>query len=81
MSLSLEGLLQDLVARGGSDLHLVHASPPCMRVAGKVTPATSTPLDSAMISKDTSIKTLFQRKEITRETALAHMRNPDLLGI
>ncbi|MEK9145879.1 MAG: PilT/PilU family type 4a pilus ATPase [Elusimicrobiota bacterium] len=49
MALSLEGLLQDLVARGGSDLHLVHASPPCMRVAGKVVAATSTPLESAMI--------------------------------
>ncbi|MBI3548261.1 MAG: PilT/PilU family type 4a pilus ATPase [Elusimicrobia bacterium] len=33
-----------------------------------------------MISKDASIKALYQRKAITRETALAHMRNPELLG-
>ena len=49
MALSLDALLQDLVARGGSDLHLVHGSPPCMRIAGKVTPATHSSLDSAMI--------------------------------
>lgn len=33
-----------------------------------------------MISKDASIKALYMRREITRETALAHMRNPELLG-
>lgn len=33
-----------------------------------------------MISKDASIKNLFQKKLITRETAVEHMRNPELLG-
>ena len=33
-----------------------------------------------MISKDASIKTLYQRQIITRETALAYMRNPHLLA-
>ncbi len=32
-----------------------------------------------MIAKDSSIKALFQQKKITREVALAHMRNPALL--
>jgi len=32
-----------------------------------------------MISKDASIKSLFQRNIISRETALRHMRNPQLL--
>ncbi|MBI4349684.1 MAG: PilT/PilU family type 4a pilus ATPase [Elusimicrobia bacterium] len=33
-----------------------------------------------MISKDASVKALYQQKIITRETALGSMRNPDLLG-
>ncbi len=33
-----------------------------------------------MISKDSSIKNLFQKKMITREVAIEHMRNPDMLG-
>lgn len=33
-----------------------------------------------MISKDASIKNLYQKKLITRETAIERMRNPDLLG-
>ncbi len=33
-----------------------------------------------MISKDASIKSLFQRQLITRETAMYSMRNPQLLG-
>jgi twitching motility protein PilT len=32
-----------------------------------------------MISKDASIKNLFMKKLITKETALEHMRNPELL--
>ena len=36
---------------------------------------------AGMISKDVSIKTLFQKKLITRESALASMRNPDLLAL
>jgi twitching motility protein PilT len=34
---------------------------------------------AGMISKDVAIKNLFLKKVITRETALEHMRNPDLL--
>jgi twitching motility protein PilT len=37
-------------------------------------------LSTGMISKDTSIKNLFQKKLITREVALEHMRNPEMLG-
>ncbi len=37
-------------------------------------------MQSGMISKDASIKQLFQKKLITRETAVEHMRNPDMLG-
>ncbi|MDE2491773.1 MAG: PilT/PilU family type 4a pilus ATPase [Elusimicrobia bacterium] len=33
-----------------------------------------------MISKDASIKNLFMKKLISKETALEHMRNPDLLA-
>jgi twitching motility protein PilT len=33
-----------------------------------------------MISKDASIKNLYQKKIITREIAAEHMRNPELLG-
>ncbi len=33
-----------------------------------------------MIAKDASIKALFRQRKITREVALAHMRNPALLG-
>jgi twitching motility protein PilT len=33
-----------------------------------------------MISKDASVKALFQKGTITRETAIAAMRNPQLLG-
>jgi len=33
-----------------------------------------------MISRDASIKNLFQKKLITREVAVEHMRNPDMLG-
>ena len=33
-----------------------------------------------MISKDASIKSLFQRQVITRETALSAMRNPQLIS-
>ncbi len=32
-----------------------------------------------MISKDASIKNLYQKKVITHEVAAEHMRNPDLL--
>ena len=35
---------------------------------------------TGMISKDASIKNLFLKKLITRETALEHMRNPELLA-
>jgi twitching motility protein PilT len=35
---------------------------------------------AGMISRDASIKNLFVKKLITRETALEHMRNPDLLN-
>jgi twitching motility protein PilT len=37
-------------------------------------------MSAGMISKDASIKNLFQKKLITREVALEHMRNPDMLG-
>ncbi|MBI3554418.1 MAG: PilT/PilU family type 4a pilus ATPase [Elusimicrobia bacterium] len=37
-------------------------------------------LSVGMISRDSSIKNLFQKKLITREVAVEHMRNPDLLG-
>ncbi len=37
-------------------------------------------MSAGMISKDYSIKNLYQKKIITRETAMDHMRNPDLLG-
>ncbi len=33
-----------------------------------------------LISKDASLKALYQRKMITREVALAHMRNPQLIS-
>lgn len=33
-----------------------------------------------MISRDSSIKNLFQKKMVTREVAIEHMRNPDMLG-
>jgi len=36
--------------------------------------------NQGMISKDASIKALFQRQLITRETAMVAMRNPQLLG-
>jgi twitching motility protein PilT len=35
---------------------------------------------TGMISRDASIKNLFLKKLITKETALEHMRNPDLLN-
>jgi twitching motility protein PilT len=35
---------------------------------------------AGMISRDASIKNLFLKKLITKETALEHMRNPDLLN-
>lgn len=34
---------------------------------------------TGMISKDASIKNLYQKKAITRETALEYMRNPDII--
>ncbi|MDE2293498.1 MAG: type IV pili twitching motility protein PilT, partial [Elusimicrobia bacterium] len=34
---------------------------------------------AGMISKDASIKNLFMKKLITKETGLEHMRNPELL--
>lgn len=37
-------------------------------------------MSAGMISKDASIKNLYQKKMITRECAAEHMRNPDLLG-
>lgn len=37
-------------------------------------------MQTGMISKDASVKNLYQKKLITREVALEHMRNPDLLG-
>lgn len=33
-----------------------------------------------MISKDAAIKVLYQKRDITRDTALEHMRNPVILG-
>lgn len=35
---------------------------------------------AGMISRDASIKNLFMKKLITKETAMEHMRNPDLLN-
>ncbi|MBI3289207.1 MAG: PilT/PilU family type 4a pilus ATPase [Elusimicrobia bacterium] len=35
---------------------------------------------AGMISKDASIRNLFQKRAITREVAMEHMRNPDMLG-
>lgn len=37
-------------------------------------------MQSGMVSKDASVKNLYQKKLITRETALEHMRNPEMLG-
>mgnify|MGYP001597602234 CR=1 FL=1 len=37
-------------------------------------------LQTGMISKDASIKNLYLKKIISREVALEHMRNPDMLG-
>jgi len=34
---------------------------------------------AGMVSKDGFIKTLYSKKMITKEVALEHMRNPDLL--
>ena len=36
-------------------------------------------IQAGMISKDASIKNLFLKKLITKETALEHMRNPEIL--
>ena len=35
---------------------------------------------AGMISKDSSIKNLYLKKLITKETALEHMRNPEVLN-
>ena len=37
-------------------------------------------MSAGMISKDASIKNLYQKKIITRETAAGAMRNPEILG-
>ncbi|TPW18419.1 MAG: pilus retraction protein PilT, partial [Elusimicrobia bacterium] len=50
MALTLEALLQDTVARGGSDLHLVHGCPPCQRIAGDITAMAAPAVDSNTIS-------------------------------
>jgi twitching motility protein PilT len=46
----------------------------------QVNDALQTGVSQGMISKDASVKSLFQRQLITRETATAAMRNPQLLG-
>ena len=46
----------------------------------QVNDAIQSGLQLGMISKDNSVKNLFQKKLITREVALEHMRNPELLG-
>jgi twitching motility protein PilT len=46
---------------------------------GQVYDLLQTGAAQGMISMDSSLKSLFQRGMITRETALAHMRNPALL--
>ncbi|MBI4424095.1 MAG: PilT/PilU family type 4a pilus ATPase [Elusimicrobia bacterium] len=48
-SYSIETLLQDIVAKGGSDLHLVHGCPPCQRVASDIVAMAFPPVDTRMI--------------------------------
>jgi twitching motility protein PilT len=47
---------------------------------GQIYDVLQTGTSQGMISKDASIKALFQRQVISRETALSAMRNPQLLG-
>lgn len=47
---------------------------------GQIYDVLQTGTNTGMISKDASVKSLFQRGLITRETAIAHMRSPQLLG-
>lgn len=47
----LEELLKQLVAKGGSDLHLLHGYAPIFRIATKVTSFSNTPLDTGDIWK------------------------------
>lgn len=41
---TLEAYLQEVLSRGGSDLHIAAGSPPLMRLQGLLTPLTPTPL-------------------------------------
>ena len=36
LEFNLTTLLQDVIARGGSDLHLIHGVPPIARIAGDI---------------------------------------------
>lgn len=50
MAQDLKSLLQDLVGRGGSDLHLLHGYPPIFRVTAEVAPvAGALPMDTSQI--------------------------------
>ncbi len=49
--MKLDALLRDLVARGGSDLHLIHGLPPIARVSGEIGALPYPALDSAAITR------------------------------
>lgn len=47
---TLEELLKEVVACGGSDLHLLHGYPPVIRASGDISTSGKTPLDTQKIS-------------------------------
>jgi len=51
---SLEELVQQLVERGGSDLHLSAGSPPMMRINGRLVGT-----DSEVLDPETSKKLIY----------------------
>jgi len=69
---TIETLLKELVARGGSDLHVVQGDYPRARIAGKVVPLYKVKLDRAFFERmlqkvmktDNAIVKLFEKEEV-----------------
>jgi len=69
---TIETLLKDLVAKGGSDLHVVQGDYPRARIVGKIVPLCKIKLDRAFFERmlqrvmktDNAVVKLFEKEEI-----------------
>ncbi len=72
----LNDLLTDMVARGGSDLHVTAGSPACVRVNGALTPSPDrprlTPNDSDMLMRSILSAVQWEKFERTQELDTAY---------